>query len=80
MIAPTETTPASRTEIVPRRSAESPKVAKGSSWLNPQILAPCLLVAVGLGAYRSSFNGPFIFDDHNSITNNPYIRKLWPPS
>jgi len=42
------------------------------------MLAPWLLIAAALAAYHNSFTGPFIFDDHNSITNNPYIRKLWP--
>lgn len=41
---------------------------------------PTLLIAVtALGAYGNSFGGPFIFDDHLHITNNPRIRNLWPP-
>jgi tetratricopeptide (TPR) repeat protein len=39
-----------------------------------------IVIAAGLAAYGGSFGGPFIFDDVDSITNNPYIRRLWPPS
>jgi hypothetical protein len=37
-----------------------------------------LIVIAGLWAYHNSFQGPFIFDDIPSISNNPYIRRLWP--
>jgi tetratricopeptide (TPR) repeat protein len=29
-------------------------------------------------AYINSFAAPFVFDDHGSIIDNPYIRQLWP--
>jgi tetratricopeptide (TPR) repeat protein len=31
-------------------------------------------------AYAGSLAGPFIFDDVESISGNPYIRQLWPPA
>ncbi len=37
-----------------------------------------MLIAAGIWAYHSSFQGPFIFDDVHSIPLNPYIRHLWP--
>ncbi|MFH0983881.1 MAG: hypothetical protein V2A79_20395, partial [Planctomycetota bacterium] len=45
---------------------------RGSKWL------PALLVTAGVLVYANSLSGPFIFDDDNSITENPYIRRLWP--
>jgi len=29
-------------------------------------------------AYHNSFSGPFIFDDLDSIPENPHMRRLWP--
>jgi tetratricopeptide (TPR) repeat protein len=43
-----------------------------------QKLFPLLVVAAGLLAYSNSFSGPFIFDDINSIQENPTVRTLWP--
>ncbi len=38
-----------------------------------------LLVALaGAAVYANSLNGPFVFDDQYSITENVYIRSLWP--
>ena len=42
------------------------------------LLAAGLIVAAGLGAYANTFQGPFIYDDHVAITDNPTIRQLWP--
>jgi protein O-mannosyl-transferase len=41
-------------------------------------LMELLIVIAGLCVYHNSFQGPFIFDDIPSISNNPYIRSLWP--
>ena len=41
-------------------------------------LACLVIVAAGLAAYCNSFDGPFIFDDADSILKNPTIRHLWP--
>ncbi len=38
-----------------------------------------LFLAVGL-VYSNSLDGPFIFDDTESILENPHIRALWPLS
>jgi tetratricopeptide (TPR) repeat protein len=53
--------------------------SEGRSWLcarRPGILAPSLILLVGLAAYANSFWGPFIFDDPLSIVENPTIRQL----
>ena len=42
------------------------------------LLAAVLVVLAGLAAYANSLEGPFIFDDLTSITQNPTIRQLWP--
>ncbi|MBI5768817.1 MAG: tetratricopeptide repeat protein [Verrucomicrobia bacterium] len=39
-----------------------------------------ILVVAALAAYHNSLHGPFVFDDHGSIVENPSIRQLWPPS
>ena len=43
------------------------------------LLAGGALVVAGLLAYSSSFSGPFVFDDQDSIVDNPTIRQLAPP-
>ena len=46
--------------------------------MKPHKFIPLLLIAAGLLAYHNSFQGPFIFDDLDSIRDNPHIRHLWP--
>ena len=43
------------------------------------LLAGSLVVFAALAAYHNSFSVPFIFDDIQSIPENPAIRRLWPP-
>ena len=43
-------------------------------------LALSLIVVAVVAAYWNSFNGEFVFDDLQSIPDNPSIRTLWPPS
>jgi len=38
-----------------------------------------LIIVVGLFFYLDSFQGAFVYDEINFITNNPTIRQLWPP-
>lgn len=42
-------------------------------------LAAAAIVVAALFAYHNSFSGPLVFDDFETITENPSIRKLWPP-
>lgn len=42
------------------------------------LLSALVIVIAGAAAYHNSFNGPFIFDDRQSISGNPTIRQLWP--
>ena len=44
----------------------------------PLLAAAGIIIVAGLLAYHNSFSGPFIFDDANSIQDNPTIRRLWP--
>jgi len=43
-------------------------------------LAASILVAAGLTAYANSFRGVFVYDDMDSIVENPCIHTLWPLS
>ena len=47
-----------------------------SAWAT--VLAAGVVVLATVAAFSNSFSGPFIFDDADSITNNPTIRQLWP--
>ena len=39
-----------------------------------------ILLVAAAAAYANSFALPFVFDDHGSLVDNPYIRHLWPLS
>jgi tetratricopeptide (TPR) repeat protein len=43
-------------------------------------LAAGVLAAAGLTAYANSFRGAFVYDDLDSIADNPFIHTLWPLS
>ncbi|MCP4589483.1 MAG: hypothetical protein GY842_01935, partial [bacterium] len=47
-------------------------------WPRRLIWLPVLVVVAGSLAYSNSTSGPFIFDDLESIPENPHIRQLWP--
>ena len=40
---------------------------------------PLILVLATIAVYHNSLGGVFLFDDQNSIRDNPHIRALWPP-
>lgn len=40
--------------------------------------AALLIVVAAAVAYANSLSGPFIFDDHRTIEDNPSIRQIWP--
>jgi tetratricopeptide (TPR) repeat protein len=46
--------------------------------LKPRQFIPVLIIAAGVWAYHNSFQGQFVFDDVESIAENPHIRHLWP--
>ncbi|MCP4591865.1 MAG: hypothetical protein GY842_14105, partial [bacterium] len=62
------------------RSRKSPDVTQSSSrYLENRLwFAASLIVLLGALAYLNTFQVPLIFDDHNSITNNPHVQTLWP--
>jgi tetratricopeptide (TPR) repeat protein len=39
-----------------------------------------LLASAAIVAFWNVLPAPFVFDDGSTITDNPYIRQLWPPS
>lgn len=43
-----------------------------------QRFIPLLVIAAGIWAYHNSLTNSFIFDDVDSIVENPTIRHLWP--
>ncbi|MBT3295320.1 MAG: tetratricopeptide repeat protein [Verrucomicrobia bacterium] len=45
-----------------------------------RFLPPLLLILAGVLAYWNSFDGVFVYDDIDSIRDNPHIRMLWPLS
>ena len=76
--APPQPRPEPTTEVASERPAGAPKAQSNSFAENARKFIPALLIAATVAVYVNSFTGPFVFDDDNSITNNPYIRKLWP--
>lgn len=42
-----------------------------------QKYAPLLIIAAGLLVYYNSLTAPFVFDDVNSIIENPSIHQVW---
>ena len=40
------------------------------------IFSLIIVIITGFAAYSNSFNNEFIFDDRNTIIENPFIRKL----
>ena len=45
-----------------------------------RFVVPVLLVLLTFGVYAGSFGGPFIFDDFSIISQNQFMRSLWPPT
>jgi protein O-mannosyl-transferase len=66
-----------RAELAAARTALRVGMTANNSPLSRR-LTGLLIVIAGLWVYHNSFQGPFIFDDIPSISNNPYIRHLWP--
>lgn len=62
---------------MPRKSNNVRTIKQHDLNLTYAVLACVLIIVAGLVAYHSSFNGPFIFDDIDSIVDNPTIRQLW---
>ncbi len=42
------------------------------------VLWAMVCAAAVLWVYQHSYHGPFIFDDHHALTDNPYLQSLWP--
>jgi len=49
----------------------------GSGWITRH-WAELLIACAGVLVYLDSFQGAFVYDEINFITNNPTIRRLWP--
>jgi tetratricopeptide (TPR) repeat protein len=46
--------------------------------MRPAALAPAALVVVVAGVYLNGLGAPFLFDDFDSVVENPYVRSLLP--
>jgi protein O-mannosyl-transferase len=57
------------------RSGDSPVCATTHGSLHRRTLCTLALIAIGLVTYAGRLDGPFIFDDEQSIVSNP---TLWP--
>ena len=63
-----------------RPAAQAPAAARVSPTRSPArtaLLTGILVTACAL-AYHNSLEGPFIFDDHQSVEENPHAHRLWP--
>ncbi len=68
----TDTLSMAEITIIPKRSE---RAGMSSRWI---IMVCGMLVLAGLVAYHNCFTVPFLFDDIESIVQNPTIRRLWP--
>src|SRR5215471_7219433 len=59
-----------------QKEADSMGPARGA-WM-ARHLAELLIAGAGVLVYLDSFQGAFVYDEINFITNNPTIRRLWP--
>lgn len=57
----------------------APVPAPGKSSAQFVLVAALALALAALVAYSSGFSGPFVYDDVQSIPDNPTLRQLWPP-
>jgi tetratricopeptide (TPR) repeat protein len=57
--------------------AAAPRADAGNA--SRRLILPAALLLAALAAYSSSFSGPFVYDDLQSIPENPTLRQLWPP-
>jgi protein O-mannosyl-transferase len=60
-----------------RTNKEADKLGYHSLRLKDGVLGCSLILIAGLLAYFGSFKGPFIFDDIDSIVDNPTIRNIF---
>ena len=63
----------------PRRRSSPSGAAAGTTTLHT-LTGACLIAAMAIGAYATSFRGVFVYDDGVAIVGNPNIRSLWPLS
>ena len=60
-----------------RTNKEADKLGYQSLRLKDGVLGCSFILIAGLLAYYGSFKGPFIFDDIDSIVDNPTIRNIF---
>ncbi len=53
-------------------AGERSQARRAAAW------AALVLALLGVLAFRNSLDVPFVLDDEPAITDNPYIRSLWP--
>ena len=59
------------------KSAPRAEQSKGRFRRLRILAAGAVIIAAGLGAYHNGLQGPFIFDDIQSIPENPTIQRVW---
>jgi Flp pilus assembly protein TadD len=60
-------------------AVESGPTAAGTGTRISRRWAELLIILAGVIIYLDSFQGAFVYDEIDLITNNPTIRRLWPP-
>jgi len=60
------------------RRTSPPTGARAGTTPLHTLMAACLIAAMAVGAYATSFRGVFVYDDGVAIVENPNIRSLWP--
>src|SRR5688572_15880564 len=61
-------------------SAASPASARDAEASRRARVLGVALVVIGALVWSTSLGGVFLYDDYDSITLNPHIRRLWPLS
>src|SRR5262245_32342131 len=54
---------------------QKPEVSAADTWRRSAVV---VIVLAGIAAYCNTLSCPFIFDDHDAIRHNVYLRRLWP--
>lgn len=72
--------PPDRPVAPPARTGGRPPVARPAPFRQWQIAACLGIVALVFVVYSPSLDGPFVFDDPNSVTQSELIRRLTPLS
>ena len=69
----------SRSRLKRASSAPRPRPGDPEPWTPARRALPAALVVVGVAVFANGISLPFVFDDHGSVLENPFIARLqWP--